>query len=727
MNKKLIKISLVSAALSLTAFAAPLTMAASPSCDSTITSNTTLDSNMACAGSGITIGSNNVVLDCAGYSITGNGPYSSSNGVYLLGVSGATVKNCTISGYNYGIHAYYADSNTLTGNTLSSNSNGIYMREGRGNTLSNNTLTSNSTGIHLFNTGNNSVTQNNIATFNQQVGMVFYGTFGNTVRANTITGNNNIYSSGMAFQNSYSNTITNNSFNNLFKNTQFWSVRANTWSAAVTAGTNIIGGSLMGGNFWSNAAGTGFSQTCTDADRNGICDSSLALATGNTDLAPLAATPTDPNPPTTGASVSDADGDGILDSATVTLAATDDDSGVASVSVSLNGAAAVVTNGSSATVTLATGANSLQYFAVDNAGNNEAVQVRNYTYPDNCPSSANPDQLDTDADGMGNVCDSNDDNDAMEDVIDSDPLVVSSNFSDGTTFGAITATGGWTLSVTDLAAPAGVRVSVVSGAGTIAKFLTCNNNVETQLNAIGETADITCGSTTVTAVNTNADIRIREPQGGSGGKATLIKLLAGQTVKMGSYVAASPSNTSPLTVEVVDANDTVLGTGSLQPGQTLNIEPNGPNDTVLITNQSSEPVVFTLDGAALTLIPGEQFFDRCPNSSMDAEPIENRFSWIGGGSFTTKDPKTKSLLASGYTLNQTKGCTCNQILEKTSGKEKGQLKGGCTKEAVESFITQSNLLALLYQFAGSLYYVIAGAVAALSALGWYLVKHSKKS
>jgi uncharacterized membrane protein YeaQ/YmgE (transglycosylase-associated protein family) len=42
------------------------------------------------------------------------------------------------------------------------------------------------------------------------------------------------------------------------------------------------------GNFWADDLGTGYSQTCTDSDHNGICDSSYTVCGGTTDFFPLA-------------------------------------------------------------------------------------------------------------------------------------------------------------------------------------------------------------------------------------------------------------------------------------------------------------------------------------------------------------------------------------------------------------------------------------------------------
>ena len=49
---------------------------------------------------------------------------------------------------------------------------------------------------------------------------------------------------------------------------------------------------------------------------------------------------------------------------------------------------------------------------------------------DNCPDDANADQLDTDGDAAGDVCDANDDDDAFDDVADNCPLIVNDDQAD---------------------------------------------------------------------------------------------------------------------------------------------------------------------------------------------------------------------------------------------------------------------------------------------------------
>lgn len=61
------------------------------------------------------------------------------------------------------------------------------------------------------------------------------------------------------------------------------------WSVDRQPGTNVVGGSTLGGNFWAKPDGSGYSQTCTDADGDGICDDPYSVpGTSDADAYPLA-------------------------------------------------------------------------------------------------------------------------------------------------------------------------------------------------------------------------------------------------------------------------------------------------------------------------------------------------------------------------------------------------------------------------------------------------------
>jgi hypothetical protein len=82
-----------------------------------------------------------------------------------------------------------------------------------------------------------------------------------------------------------------------------------------------MGGPFIGGNYWANAAGTGWSQTHGDLDGDGFCDAPFTVGLDNVDLLPLVKnTPPSVNPTgagvyelgssvTLGGAVADNDGD----------------------------------------------------------------------------------------------------------------------------------------------------------------------------------------------------------------------------------------------------------------------------------------------------------------------------------------------------------------------------------------------------------------------------------
>jgi parallel beta-helix repeat protein len=105
------------------------------------------------------------------------------------------------------------------------------------------------------------------------------------------------YANGIYLTSSPNNIIYNNFLNNT--NNTFFSgtIYNSTWNIAdPIEGGNINNGLWIGGNYWANPSGTGFSQTCVDvADPKGICDVPYNFTGGNKDELPLS-TPDTTNP-----------------------------------------------------------------------------------------------------------------------------------------------------------------------------------------------------------------------------------------------------------------------------------------------------------------------------------------------------------------------------------------------------------------------------------------------
>jgi len=82
----------------------------------------------------IIINSSNVIFDCNGSTITGNG---SGYGIYIENFNNVTIKNCNIKNYTYGIYLNNSNDALLENNNLKYNSIGIYSEN------SSSTITSN--------------------------------------------------------------------------------------------------------------------------------------------------------------------------------------------------------------------------------------------------------------------------------------------------------------------------------------------------------------------------------------------------------------------------------------------------------------------------------------------------------------------------------------------------------------------------------------------------------
>ncbi len=198
----------------------------------------------------IEIRCSNVVINGNGHRISGGGQFEYC-GIYVNNpagaVTGLTIRDLVVSNCYNGIYLVNTDASRIEGCRVTdtpSNGMGLVLAQGSdGNTIT-----------------------------------------GNRVLAGSSAGPG---TKGVMIAASSQNTITNNEFDNPVNVLFSAPAGPNTWSGAMTAGQNIVGGPSLGGNYWAEPDGTGWSQQVADANNDGIGDSPCALATGNTDTLPL--------------------------------------------------------------------------------------------------------------------------------------------------------------------------------------------------------------------------------------------------------------------------------------------------------------------------------------------------------------------------------------------------------------------------------------------------------
>lgn len=231
----------------------------------------------------IGIFASNVVLDGNGYSITGNG---FEDGIFIAAnANNITLKNLNVSGYKCGILSY-SNSNVITNSKVSHSIwHGIYL-SGSNNIIASSSISHNTEdGIFLVDSSNSIIT-NSIISNNNGNGIYLENSNNNVIANCSILSNNKGYGIYLWF--SSDNKIYNNYFNNTANANAIPIAVANSWNIAKTSGKNIVGGNYICGNYWGKPDGTGFSDTCVDSDKDGICDNPFRINENNVDLLPLA-------------------------------------------------------------------------------------------------------------------------------------------------------------------------------------------------------------------------------------------------------------------------------------------------------------------------------------------------------------------------------------------------------------------------------------------------------
>ena len=267
----------------------------------------------------------------------------SSIGIAVDSSSGCNISNCYTSGNTYGIYLYYSLDNSVLNCTSNENIYGLELYGSEYNILNNNSMDNNTFNsffdsnpnvvgmsnlvdgkpiyylvnssdqvinastnaglVHLINCSNitvedleiknnyyglslydsNNITISNCTSTENKYGLYFDSSVDSTVQSCNISG---IIAYGVSLTECSDNLIYNNYFNNS-NNVLVSGGASNEWNTAMTTGNNIINGTYLGGNFWANPSGTGWSQTQYSIG-NGFCPQYEITDDGNnTDQFPL--------------------------------------------------------------------------------------------------------------------------------------------------------------------------------------------------------------------------------------------------------------------------------------------------------------------------------------------------------------------------------------------------------------------------------------------------------
>jgi hypothetical protein len=107
----------------------------------TLTHSITMNQNLSINGSScFNITSNDVVLDCNGYVITGNSS-ATTNGIFAKNVVNVTIQNCIIKGFSWGINATNTNNSLFQNNNISNSTRGFVLANANNNLITSSNFT----------------------------------------------------------------------------------------------------------------------------------------------------------------------------------------------------------------------------------------------------------------------------------------------------------------------------------------------------------------------------------------------------------------------------------------------------------------------------------------------------------------------------------------------------------------------------------------------------------
>jgi len=184
-------------------------------CGGTISTSCELNQSLNCgAGTGLTLGAVNVVLDCNGFDVNGTG----TAGIYVTGYNNVTVQNCNVNHFQVGIRFDSSSDNSfmISNNIFNTSSNGVSLASSTNLTIdSNNVSNSSLSGFIISSVTNSNFTGNRVLN-NSQYGFNMIGSSYNIFEFNKVLQNSRQSASYAGFyvsSSSSSNNFTNNTAN----------------------------------------------------------------------------------------------------------------------------------------------------------------------------------------------------------------------------------------------------------------------------------------------------------------------------------------------------------------------------------------------------------------------------------------------------------------------------------------------------------------------------------
>jgi hypothetical protein len=237
------------------------------------------------SGSCFLINSNNVTLDCHGHTIL-YAINQSGSGITADNVQYPIIRNCNVVKDsneftdNIGINLTSVYYGSIEDNTITSidgaRSHGIIATISEYNEIEDNTIrtaSESSVGIILTYTANNNIIRNNVVHTDSWYGgealLLYYSAEGNNVSDNILQSTQDYAVSIQEYSNGF---FFNNLINGSTTPVQIIDSSA-VFNTTKQSGTKIYpSGMLIGGNYYTNALGEGYSDNCADVNLDGFCD-----------------------------------------------------------------------------------------------------------------------------------------------------------------------------------------------------------------------------------------------------------------------------------------------------------------------------------------------------------------------------------------------------------------------------------------------------------------------